>query len=227
MLAILAQAAGANTVPRRAQIVGGRAGYGKCTIEVTVDGSAQVEIFGDSGHLTTLSGRPAEWRQFYCNQPLPGVPGDFRLVAVDGRGSVRLLREPRGNGGRALVHIDDPQAGAARYLFDFQWHGGEGGWSPTPPPPPPASDGPGRGGYSTARALQACQDAVTDRMNQSGYPVVRFGSVTLDNNPGRRDWVVGSVTGTRRAVSAQFSFSCSVDIHSARVRSVDVRPQRR
>ena len=97
-------AAGAS---RRATIVGG--GNGKCTIEVNVDGSAEVEIFGNTGQLTTFSGREAIWH-----------PGDFRLIGVDGRGRVQLVRDPRNNRGRAVVRIDDPNGGREGYTFDLQ-----------------------------------------------------------------------------------------------------------
>ncbi len=45
------------TSTRRATITG-RGGDGKCTIEVEVDGSAEVEVSGDVGLLRTLSGQP-------------------------------------------------------------------------------------------------------------------------------------------------------------------------
>jgi len=221
MLVMLTLPAFGNPVPRSATIVGG-GGYPQCTIEVTVDGSAEVEIFADSGQLTTLSGRDASWRQCQCSAPLPHMPMDFGLSAVEGRGSVRVVREPRSNGGRAVVRIDDPQAGAGRYRFDFQWQGpGGGGWSPGPP----SGRGPGRGGFPMA--MRACQDSVTAQLNQSGYPYVNFTSTTPDDHPGRHDWVIGSVTATRRFGSSMFTFSCSVDFNSGRVRSVDVRPLRR
>jgi hypothetical protein len=222
MMVVLAHPAFGNTIPRRATIVGGGGGFPRCTIEVMVDGSAEVEIFADSGQLTTLSGRDASGRQYQCSAPLPHMPLDFRLFAVEGRGSVRVVREPRSNSGRAVVRIDDPQGGSARYRFDFQWQGASGGgWSPGPPP----DRGPGRGGFPMA--MRACQDSVTANLNQQGYPYVNFTGTTPDDNPGRHDWVTGSVTATRRFGSSMFTFSCSVDFNSGRVRSVDVRPLRR
>jgi hypothetical protein len=212
---------------RRATITGngGGNGNGKCTIEVNVDGAAEVEISGDTGQLRTLSGQEAVWRRFQCTAPLPGIPGDFRFVGVDGRGRVQLLRDPRSNGGRAVVRIDDPNGGREGYTFDLQWRGsGGGGWAPGPPPPSPGR-GPGPGGFPMGRAIQVCRDSVTAKLNQSGYPYVTFESVVPDNNPGRHDWVTGSATGRRRFGSTQFSFSCSVDFASGRVRSVDVRRQ--
>ena len=55
----------AQTAERRATFTGGGGNdTGKCTIEVYVDGSAEVEIRGDRGFLRTLSGQPAQWRRF-------------------------------------------------------------------------------------------------------------------------------------------------------------------
>jgi len=213
---------------RRAMITGGNwNGTAKCTIEVTVDGAAEVEISGDSGQLRTLSGQAAVWRRFQCTEPMPHSPVDFRFVGVDGRGSARLLRDPRASGGRAVVRIDDPSRGREGYTFDLQWRGpGGGGW-PTIPPSVPTGRGPGRGGFPIMRAIQACQDSVTVRLNQSGYPYVVFGNAIPDDNPGRQGRVTGSVTGRQRFGSTLFSFSCFVDFSSGWVSSVDVRRQYR
>ena len=70
----------AQTAERRATLTGGGGNdTGKCTIEVYVDGSAEVEIRGDRGFLRTLSGQPAQWRRFECSGPMPTNPGDFRF----------------------------------------------------------------------------------------------------------------------------------------------------
>jgi hypothetical protein len=222
----LVQPLSAAGVSRRATITGGGGGNGngKCTIEVNVDGAAEVEISGDAGQLRTLSGQEAVWRRFQCNAPLPGFPGDFRFVGVDGRGRVQLLRDPRSNGGTAVVRIDDPNGGREGYTFDLQWRGvGGGGWAPGPPPRP--GRGPGAGGLPMGRAIQACRDSVTAKLNQSGYPYVTFERAVPAGNPGRHDWVTGSATGRRRFENTQFSFSCSVDFASGRIRSIDVRLQ--
>jgi hypothetical protein len=117
----------------RAQIRGG-GDHGKCTIEVDVDGVAEIEIQGDQGRMRTLSGNPAGWRRMECNQPLPPNPVDFRFSGVDGRGRQTLLRDPSSNRGVAVVRIEDPQGGHEGYTFDIEWGGG-GGYRP---------DGPGR-----------------------------------------------------------------------------------
>src|SRR6185436_3218376 len=96
---------------RRATMRGGGGDRGKCTLEVVVDGVAEVEIRGDTANLRTLSGQPAQWRRFECNGPIPNNPGDFRFSGVDGRGRQTLVRDPR-NGGVAVVRIEDPQGGS-------------------------------------------------------------------------------------------------------------------
>jgi len=114
----------------RATISGGRGDRGKCTIEVEVDGSADVEIRGDRGIIRTLSGRPAVWRRFICNIPLPYNPNEFQFRGIDGRGSQELLQDPRAGRGAAVVRIQDPRGGSEGYTFDLEWRGG----SAAPPP---------------------------------------------------------------------------------------------
>src|ERR1700678_3541819 len=132
MVVVCATTAHANPVSRRATITGG-GGNGRCTIEVNVDASAEVEISGDMGLLTTVAGQPADWRRFQCNAPLPANPADFRFTKMNGRGNIRLVQDPRSTRGRALIRIDDPQSGRGGYTFDLQWRGpGGGGWTPGP-----------------------------------------------------------------------------------------------
>ncbi len=106
----------------RAQIRGG-GDHGKCTIEVDVDGVAEIEIQGDQGRMRTLSGNPAGWRRMECNEPLPPNPPGFRFSGVDGRGRQTLLRDPSSNRGVAVVRIEDPQGGHEGYTFDIEWGG--------------------------------------------------------------------------------------------------------
>ncbi|HEY3442173.1 MAG TPA: hypothetical protein VGK29_15545 [Paludibaculum sp.] len=110
---------------RRAEIRGG-GGDGKCTIEVEVDDTAEVEIRGDTATLRTRSGQRATWRRFQCNQVMPLNPNDFRFRGIDGRGRQELVRDPR-NGGAAVIRIDDPKGGSEGYTFDVEWRGGSGG----------------------------------------------------------------------------------------------------
>jgi len=110
---------------RRADIRGG-GDSGKCTIEVVVDGVAEVEVRGDTARLRTLAGMPATWRRFVCNEVMPPNPVDFRFHGIDGRGRQELVRDP-GRGGVAVVRIEDPKSGSEGYTFDLEWRGAGGG----------------------------------------------------------------------------------------------------
>src|SRR5687768_5755121 len=118
---ILVAAAGAQDQrQRRANITGGGSpDSGKCTIEVVVDGVAEVEINGENGVLRNLSGQPPQWRRFECNGPMPNNPASFRFKGIDGRGRQDLIRDPR-NGG-AVVRIEDSDGGQEGYTFDLMW----------------------------------------------------------------------------------------------------------
>src|SRR5580698_10292068 len=117
--------------PRKMTAVrGGSPDRGKCTLEVVVDGAAEVEISGDRATLRNISGALPRWRRFECTGPLPRNPGDFRFAGVDGRGRQQLVRDPR-NGGTAVIRIDDPDNGSEGYTFDIMWG------NAAPPPPPP------------------------------------------------------------------------------------------
>ena len=137
---------------RRASFtIRGEGDRGKCTIEVVVDGVAQVEISGDTANLRNISGVPASWRRFECSGPMPPNPPDFRFSGVDGRGRQTLIRDP-GRGGPAVVQIEDPKGGSEGYTFDITWSMNRGYAPPAPPAPPRDrfegrdSGGPGPGG---------------------------------------------------------------------------------
>lgn len=117
----------AQSQQRQATMVGGGGGpdRGKCTLEVVVDGVAQVEIRGASATLRTTSGQPAQWRRFECSSAMPSNPVNFRFQGVDGRGRQDMVRDPR-NGGVAVVVIEDKSGGREGYTFDIFWGGGDG-----------------------------------------------------------------------------------------------------
>src|SRR5437899_3111456 len=106
VFASIAGSVGAQTHSRRATATG--TDRGKCTVEVVVDGAAEVEVRGDTANLRNLAGQPPQWRRFECNGTLPPNPVDFRFAGVDGRGRQQLVQDPR-NGGVAVVRIEDPQ----------------------------------------------------------------------------------------------------------------------
>ena len=111
MGAAFASAICAQGLSRQAVITGaGSPARGKCTIEVVVDGAAQVEIRGTAATLRDLNGRQPQWRRFECTGVMPPNPANFRFQGVDGRGRQDLIRDPR-NGGVVVVQINDQQGG--------------------------------------------------------------------------------------------------------------------
>lgn len=209
----------AQNAERRATLTGGAGNDGgKCTIEVYVDGSAEVEIRGDRGVLRTLSGQPAQWRRFECSGPIPATPAEFRFSGVDGRGRQELVQDPSRGRGSAVVRIEDPDGGAEGYTFDLMWRG-PGSDSNRVGPPLDSRD---RGG-SANDAARACQDAVRDRANQQyGFRDIEFRGVNTDDNPGRHDAIMGSFDVHRGNDRDTYRFSCSVDLANGRVRGVEI-----
>lgn len=134
---IAALTVSAQTFQRRADITGGgERNRGKCTVEVVVDGAAEVEIRGETALLRNLEGRPPQWRRFVCNAPMPLNPAGFRFAGVDGRGRQTLVRAPEG-GAPAVIRIEDPQSGTEGYTFDVFWQIGGFGGPPFQAAPPP------------------------------------------------------------------------------------------
>src|SRR5450759_2805031 len=187
---VVASPAGAQQFQRRATMVGsGGADRGKCTIEVVVDGVAEVEIRGDQGSIRNITGQPAQWRRFQCSAPLPRNPADFRFEGIDGRGRQDLVRDPR-NGGAAVVRIEDSKGGSEGYTFDLIWGGGNG--MPDRMPDRVPERAPRR--YTVEQAVSVCQDSVRaqagDRFRGRR---VEFLNTRIDDNPGRSDWVIGMI----------------------------------
>ena len=206
--------------------VRGSGSSGKCTIEVVVDGVAEVEIRGGQGVLRTISGRPARWVRFQCNAPFPtSGMGSFRFHGVDGRGRQHLIRDPRENRGVAVIGIEDRDGGEEGYTFDLEWRdayfggGGQGqGIGQGPGPRPPIIGG---GRVDTKRAIRICQDAVAARMDREyGIRDPEFERIEMDNGRGREDWVIGTLRAGRRD---RYEFSCAVDFRNGSVGRVDVR----
>lgn len=77
-----------------------------------------------------------------CTQPLPPDPRGLRFRGVNGRGSQRLVSDPRANRG-AVVRVSDPKGGSDRYVGELSWDGGQGNWRPGPGPGPGRPPEPG------------------------------------------------------------------------------------
>ena len=221
--ATIAGIASAQVEQRRAAIVGGGdRDRGRCTIEVVVDGTVEVEIRGDTGVLRNLAGQPPQWRRFDCSGPMPPNPADFRFEGVDGRGHQELVRDPR-NSGVAVVRIEDRQGGREGYKFNLFWSGGGGGFRGDD-----RGDRYDRGGsrrMSTEEAVRVCQESVREQaVERFRTRDVEFRRTTLDDNPGRNDWVIGTLM-VRRGYGREevYRFGCSVNFDNGRVRSAEIQ----
>jgi hypothetical protein len=228
---------------RQATMVGGGdSDRGKCTIEVRVDISSEVEIRGATATLRTLAGQPSEWRRFECTSPMPANPANFRFAGVDGRGRQTLVRAP-GNGGPAVIRIDDKDGGSEGYTFDIFWSNGmAGGYQGNRPPDRRYDDGDSRyrpgwrdsdyfrrngRGFTVEEAVRVCKTAIDAQARRRFRDRdVEFGPTRIDDNPGRQDWVLGTIDVRRRGPDLRFRYSCSVDFGTGRVRSaqIDDRP---
>ncbi len=227
----------AQTLPRRASISGdGQAREGKCTIEVVVDEIAEVEIRGENGLLRNLSGRPAQWRRFQCNAPMPLVPLGFRFQGVDGRGKQQLVENPSSSG-TVIIRIEDDKGGTEGYTFDVMWtgagdprqaKGGFGGGIGGGRDSDFNRDRGGRGfGARTGfdEGMRSCEDAVIDQALDRLHPqVIVIRRTASDDNPGRNDWIVGTFEVRRGRDWDRYRFECLVNFNSGRARDVSFQP---
>jgi hypothetical protein len=88
--------------------------------------------------------------------------------------------------------------------------------------PMEGADGYRPGTEINASAVDNCRRAVAERARRQGYDELNFTSINVDNNPGRRDWVVGSLRAQGPDHPERFDFSCSVNLENGYVRSVDM-----
>jgi hypothetical protein len=208
-----------------------------------VDGSAEIQIRGDTADLRDLSGRQPQWQRFDCTGPVP-ANANLRLTA-NGRGRTELVGTPR-NGGPAVVRIQDPEGGAQVYQFELSWNGGgqgdnrgyQGDNRAYQGGPPPATDrrdtdrdrrdgdrrdGQPRGQFTSDQAVQVCRDAIRQQARERfGTPDVNFRRINIDDEPGRNDWVVGMLEVRRGGREDHMRFSCSVNFDTGRVRSAQI-----
>ncbi len=83
-------------------------------------------------------------------------------------------------------------------------------------------DDRGRGPDRSALAFDNCRRAVADRLRDRGFVEPDFGRISVDDHPGRRDWIIGDVRARERGRRQEFSFSCSVNLDTGAIRSADV-----
>lgn len=223
--ATIAGTASGQAISRRATITGGgNFDRGVCTIEVVVDGAAEVEVRGGTATLRNLSGQPPQWRRFECTAAIPPNPPNFRFRGMDGRGSQELVRAPQ-NGGVAVVRIHDSEGGAGGYTFALTWGGGGGEYG-GPGPREVHREGQR---FTADQAVRVCQEAVQRQAFERFHAEnVAFRKTTMDDNPGRQDWVKGKLD-IRRGYDRDetYRFSCSVNFETGEVRSAQIEPAER
>lgn len=230
--------------------VRGQGESGKCTIEVVVDGVAEVYIRGTQGTLRTLSGAPAKWVRFDCNAPFPTDMREFKWKGIDGRGRQELRRDPRENRGTAVVYIADSKSGEEGYTFDLEWKDGYlssgnrprgGGWtgssnsSGNPNNSGNSNSGGGffsggnsSGGFfgnnnDSSGGARSCQEAISSKLQSDGYRDMSYGSTSMSSVSGKRDWMVGEVRARGRYSTDTFEFACRMDSNRSRVLETDLR----
>jgi len=220
--AALAIPAVAQNQRRAVMVNGGNGVEGRCTGEVVVDGAADLQIQGDTASVRDLSGSQPQLRRFECTGPMP-AQANVRLN-VNGRGSAQLVSSPN-NGGPAVVRFQDREGGASSYQFDLTWDTGLAqGYANQgypnqaypnqayPNQAPPVvdrrySDRPMVNGFGPQQAVNVCREAIREQaMDRFGTRDVDFGRINIDDNPGRRDWVVGTVAVRRGYGERQFPF---------------------
>ncbi len=237
---------------RRAEIRGG-GGSGKCTIEVEVDGVAEVMVDREMGYLRTIEGQRATWRRFVCNQPMPSNPNNFRFRGIDGRGRQTLIRTPQNNRGRAVVQLEDSKGGREGYTFDLEWDGGYdggrydnggsrpgggfgnnggnnrpgGNWGNNGGNNRPGGNWGNNGGNFNARqAERACASEVQNRIRRDYNVSARIERVQMDDNRGANDSVYGQASARQRNRTVYFDFDCRVNTNNGNVRNVRVNERR-
>jgi hypothetical protein len=222
--AVVSTSLNAQTFRRQAAITGGGdRDHGRCMMEVVVDGAAEISIRNDDATVVNEKGQAPEVRRFECTSPLPPNPAEFRYNPIKGRGRQLVVR-PAADGQPAVIRIEDPQNGADLYAFELTWRAGFG---PGPGPVTERRDGDFRGigrRFTTEQALDVCKDAVrrqaADRMRTDD---INFREIRLDDQPGRNDWVVGTVEARHPGRPDEiFRFSCSVNFDTGVVRSAQI-----
>jgi hypothetical protein len=73
-----------------------------------------------------------------------------------------------------------------------------------------------------APAVDNCRTEVARRLTGRGYRNLDFGRIAIDNRPGRNDRVAGNVRGWRGSRGVAFNFSCSVNLNTGSIRSVNL-----
>jgi hypothetical protein len=190
---------------------------GFCRLRVRVDNVTDVIMLGDRVVLRTLEGRPSFDEGSECSGPMPrfGVV-DFDFRKTEGPGSATLMETPDHGGGRAVIHVSDPEPGDHKYTLEFRWrsehHDGWGEWEGGPPAAAPVAV------FGPQQAITVCEDAIREQVRgQYHYHEADFSRVRVDE--GRQDWIVGEAMARRADDRLSLRFECNVDYRLGRVRS--------
>lgn len=82
-------------------------------------------------------------------------------------------------------------------------------------------------GFAIEEAVRVCQQEVLKQAAQRFRSAdIHFDRTTIDDNPGREDWVMGTLDVHSGPRGERYGFSCSVNFDNGRVRSaqLDFRP---
>ncbi len=92
-----------------------------------VDGTAVLRVQTDKVTVEQSGGGVVGRPTFRFVRPLPEHRQTARVETLEGRGSVRILEQPRADNGYSLVvSIEDSQPGSAPYSLAFYWEASEG-----------------------------------------------------------------------------------------------------
>jgi hypothetical protein len=78
--------------------------------------------------------------------------------------------------------------------------------------------------FTTEQAVEVCESSIRQQAEQRfRTPNIKFRGTTLDDNPGRQDWVMGMIDVHRSPGRAEtYRFSCSVNFDTGQVRSAQI-----
>jgi len=80
--------------------------------------------------------------------------------------------------------------------------------------------------FGVDEAIRVCQQAVlTEAARRFHSNDIHFHRTAIDDNPGRNDWVIGTLDVHRGPREERYGFSCSVDFDNGRVRSAVLDPR--
>jgi len=102
----------------------GSSGGGKCTLEVIINGTAEIDVLGPTADLRSLTGEPLGWRRFECTGVLPPNPDEFTLHRISGRGKMDLTRHPLlDGGGPVMLRLKSSQLYPEVFVIEIAWTG--------------------------------------------------------------------------------------------------------